>query len=383
MKKDLSTLQQIDYVLLFIMFLMLCVSIISINSAPLSADLQGINFVAKQLMWYAIGSIAIVGTMLLDYDRYKMINWYLYGLGLLLLIGLELRVPGAIARNGAFSWYEVPGIGDIQPSEFMKIFLIITLSTIIVKHHEIYEEKTVQDDFLLFGKILLASSFPLALVMKQPDLGTAMVLTAIIITMILVSGIRWRFLFGFLGTIVLFISTLVYIYLYIPSWFPLEDYQLNRFYAWLDPYEDPSNIGYQTIKSIQANGSGMLFGRGYNEGVVPIPEAHTDFIFAVIGEEFGFIGGSIVISLFFILIYRMIHVGLESHDPFGSYLCAGVIGMLTFQVFQNVGMTIRLLPITGIPLPFISYGGSSLLTYMIAIGLILNVRSRKRTYMFD
>jgi rod shape determining protein RodA len=383
MKRDHSPLQQIDYTLIFILFLMLCISIITINSAPLPAKFSGFNFVSKQIMWYGIGTIAILGTMLLDYDRYKMINWYLYGFGILLLLGLEFRIPLAIERNGAYSWYLLPGIGILQPSEFMKIFLIITLSQMIVKHNDKYEEKTLQDDLFLLAKILLAAAPPLALIMKQPDLGTAMVLTAIVTTMILVSGVRWRIIFGFVATSLFGLLSLIYLYFFIPKWFPLEAYQLDRIYAWLDPYGNPTSIGYQLIKSLEAIGSGTLFGRGYNEGVVFFPEAHTDFIFAVIGEEFGFIGGSIVVSLFFLLIYRIIHTALDSHEPFGSYLCAGVIGMLTFQVFQNVGMTVGLLPITGIPLPFISYGGSSLLTYMIAIGFVLNVRSRKRTYMFD
>lgn len=132
-----------------------------------------------------------------------------------------------------------------------------------------------------------------------------------------------------------------------------------------------------------AIGSGQLYGKGLNENTVYLPEAHTDFIFAVIGEQFGFIGTSIVVAIYFMLIYRIIHTAIESNDPFGTYLCVGIVGMFTFQIFQNIGMTIGLLPITGIPLPFISYGGSSLLTSMLTIGLVLNVASRTRKYMFD
>lgn len=131
-----------------------------------------------------------------------------------------------------------------------------------------------------------------------------------------------------------------------------------------------------------AIGSGELYGKGLGNLQVYLPEAHTDFIFGVIAEQFGFVGSSIVVSLFFLLVYRMVHIALESNDLYGSYLCAGVAGMITFQVFQNIGMTIGLLPITGLPLPFISYGGSSLATYMLAIGLVLNVHSRTRKFMF-
>jgi cell division protein FtsW (lipid II flippase) len=180
----------------------------------------------------------------------------------------------------------------------------------------------------------------------------------------------------------------VFIFFTFPDFFnkyilDTNSYKLDRVYGWLNPYEYSSDIGFQLIKSLLAIGSGELYGKGYQQLEVYLPEGHTDFIFAIISEQFGFIGGSIVISLFFLLIYRMIHIALESNDPFGSFLCTGVIGMITFQVFQNVGMTVGLLPITGLPLPFISYGGSSLATYMIAIGIVLNVRSRTRKYMFD
>jgi cell division protein FtsW (lipid II flippase) len=182
------------------------------------------------------------------------------------------------------------------------------------------------------------------------------------------------------------IASLVYTFFAFPVFFRehiLDEYQLNRFYGWLAPYEYSNAQGFQLIKSLLAIGSGELSGKGFMNTEVFLPESHTDFIFAVIAEQFGFIGASVVISLFFLLIYRMIHIALECNDPYGSYLCAGIIGMMTFQVFQNIGMTIGLLPITGLPLPFVSYGGSSLATYMLAIGIILNVRSRTKKFLFD
>jgi rod shape determining protein RodA len=234
--------------------------------------------------------------------------------------------------------------------------------------------------------MVLATLPPLLLLMKQPDLGMSMVFTAILGSLILVSGIRWRIIFGIIFSGIVVAATLVFIFFKFPDFFHkyiLEEYQLDRFYGWLAPYEYSNEQGFQLIRSLLAIGSGELYGKGYQNLEVYLPEAHTDFIFGVIAEQFGFIGASIVISLFFLLVYRMIHTALESHDLFGSYLCAGVIGMITFQVFQNIGMTIGLLPITGLPLPFISYGGSSLATYMIAIGLVLNVRSRTKKFMFS
>lgn len=384
--------QQIDYNLLFILFLLICSSCIAIYSAV--GQYEG-NFVVKQLVWYSVGFTAIAFVMILDFDQFLKLSWYIYGFGIFLLLGIvvipmvdpnagttDALVPSI---NGAMSWYRYGGIA-FQPSELMKVALIITISNVITIHNDTYKDRSLKGDFLLLGKVMLVSIPPVFLVMSQPDLGTTLVFIAIIASLILVSGIRWRIILLLTLLFSLFITGLVMIYIYFPEFFLdhiLASYQLNRFYGWLQPYEFEQGFGFQLVKSLLAIGSGQLYGKGFAEGNVYFPEAQTDFIFSVIGEEFGFMGTSFVISLFFLLVYRIIHTALESNDPFGSYLCAGVIGMITFQVFQNIGMTIGLLPITGIPLPFISYGGSSILASMIAIGLVLNVRSRTRNYMFD
>ncbi|SFA42998.1 rod shape-determining protein RodA [Parageobacillus thermantarcticus] len=387
MGQDRLSQSKLDYNLLFILFLMAIVSAIAIHSAEatLPEKLQHVNFAYKQLQWYAIGAVVIALTMIIDYDRFFQIAWYLYGFGMLLLLGLELNVPGTVTNKGATSWYKLPG-GNFQPSELMKIFMIIVLSRIIVNHREKYPEPTMKDDFRLLGKIALTVLPPLILLAKQPDLGMSMVFVAITGSLVLVSGIRWRIIFGIVFSVLMILAILVFIFFQFPNFFHkyiLEDYQLNRFYGWLAPYEYSNEQGFQLIRSLLAIGSGELYGKGFGNLQVYLPEAHTDFIFGVISEQFGFIGASIVISLFFLLVYRMVHIALESNDLYGSYLCAGVIGMITFQVFQNIGMTIGLLPITGLPLPFISYGGSSLATYMLAIGLVLNVHSRTKKFMFS
>ncbi|ALF09853.1 FtsW/RodA/SpoVE family cell cycle protein [Parageobacillus thermoglucosidasius] len=388
MGQDRLSQSKLDYNLLFILFLMAIVSAIAIHSAEatLPEKLQNINFAYKQLQWYAIGAGVIALTMIIDYDRFFQIAWYLYGFGMLLLLGLELNVPGTVTNKGATSWYKLPG-GNFQPSELMKIFMIIVLSRIIVNHREKYPEPTIKDDFRLLGKIALTVLPPLILLAKQPDLGMSMVFVAITGSLVLVSGIRWRIIFGIILSVVAVVATVVFIFFQFPDFFHKyiikEDYQLNRFYGWLAPYEYSNEQGFQLIRSLLAIGSGELYGKGFGNLQVYLPEAHTDFIFGVISEQFGFIGASVVISLFFLLVYRMVHIALESNDLYGSYLCAGVIGMITFQVFQNIGMTIGLVPITGLPLPFISYGGSSLATYMLAIGLVLNVHSRTKKFMFS
>ncbi|MFT4412476.1 FtsW/RodA/SpoVE family cell cycle protein [Fredinandcohnia humi] len=392
MDRETSSQHKIDYTLLFIIFLLAIVSCLSIQSAEplLSEKLKNINFVAKQIQWYVIGAVAIAGTMVIDFDRFKMLSWYLYGFGMFLLFGLFVEkyivdIPFADETKGATSWYNFPGF-SFQPSELMKIIMVIVLSKIIADHREKYPINTVKDDFLLIGKILAVSIPPIAFLVKQPDMGMTMVFCAIIGTLILVSGIKWRIILSVVFTAVFVISLGVFLYFYFPDFFftyVIKDYQMNRFYGWLDPWGHSSDKGLQLIRALLAIGSGELSGKGFQASEVYIPEGHTDFIFAVVSEQFGFVGASIIISLFFLLIYRMIHIALESHDPYGSYLCAGIIGMITFQVFQNVGMTVGILPITGLPLPFISYGGSSLATYMIAIGIVLNVRSRTKKFMFD
>lgn len=390
-KESRTPWQQIDYTLLFIIFLLLCVSSLAIYSAQINlpVNLREINFVLKQIIWYIVGSVVLVFSLVIDFDRYKQIAWYLYGLGVALLLALQLA-PESIApySYGAKRAFKVPLIGDFMPSEFMKIFLIITLSTIIAHHNAKYVERSIREDVLLLAKLAVTSFVPFALVLIQPDLGTSLVLIAIAASLLLVSGIRWRILSLLFLLAVAAMFVLVEIFLRAPTFFVNvilggNEYQLNRIYGWLNPYENVRGIGYQLVKSLTAIGSGQLDGKGFNQSTVYFPEAHTDFIFAIIGEEFGFIGTSVVVTIFFMLIYRIIHTALESHDPFGSFLCAGVVGMLTFQIFQNIGMTIGLLPITGIPLPFISYGGSSLITSMIAIGIVLNIASRKKKYMFD
>ncbi|MDM5198642.1 FtsW/RodA/SpoVE family cell cycle protein [Fictibacillus enclensis] len=379
-----SPLQQLDYNLIFLLFLLMCVSCLGIYSAQQVAQYDS-NFVIKQIMWYAIGGFAVVGVMILDFDQFRKLSWYLYGLGIVLLIGIIVAPESIVPNiNGARAWFRF-GPFALQPSELMKVALIISISNCIATHNEKYIVRTLREDLLLIGKIAMIVMPPMLLILMQPDLGTGLVFVAITLSLMLVSGIRWRLLSIIALIGILFISLLVWLYFTFPQFFLnyiLDEYQLQRFYAWLDPYGH-KDTGYQIRNALMAVGSGQLFGKGFTNGSVYFPEAHTDFIFSMIGEEWGFIGTSVLISLFFLFVYRMINTALESNEAFGSYLCAGVIGMITFQVFQNIGMNIQVMPITGIPLPFISYGGSSVLAQMIAFGLVLNVRSRTRKYMFE
>ncbi|MEW4284758.1 FtsW/RodA/SpoVE family cell cycle protein [Priestia koreensis] len=381
-----NNVSRFDWNLAFILFLFFCVSCTAIYSAQHLGQYDE-NFVVKQIVWYIVGAAIAGGVMLLDSDQLQKLSWYMYGLGLLILTFL-IVAPDSIAHevNGAKSWFQLPGIGSLQPSEFMKVFLIIALSNVIVKHNEKYRIRSFREDILLLFKLGLTLLVPWLLVMQQPDLGTGLVMIAIFTGMVFVSGISWKIIVPIFSSIaalgVGILSLVVYFPSFVKNVLGLKTYQLGRIYSWVDPYNYSGSDGYHLIKSLNAIGSGMVNGRGFTKGMVYLPEGHTDFIFAVIGEEFGFIGGSVVISLFFVLVYYLIKLGLETRNEFNSYLCTGVIALVSFHVFQNIGMTIQVLPITGIPLPFVSYGGSSLMGNMFAMGLIFGVSFHYKRYMF-
>ncbi|MGD6968506.1 FtsW/RodA/SpoVE family cell cycle protein [Rossellomorea vietnamensis] len=379
---------KIDWGLIFLLFLFFIVSVIAISSAQTSGQYAGYNFVLRQAFWYVVGFILIGFALLFDPDQYKRLAWYAYGFGLFLLTILIIA-PSSIApvRNGAKSWFELPGIGSIQPSEFMKTFLILAIARVISSHHEDNPKKTIKSDFILLMKIGVVALVPLGLIMQQPDLGTSLVIIAIVSGLILVSGITWKLIVPiFTGAAAIggsILALVVYAPQILEKYLNVQPYQFGRIYSWLDPYNYQKQEGYHLVNSLKAIGSGQVFGKGYQDKQVYIPENHTDFIFSVIGEEFGFIGASIVISLFFLLIYHLTKTALDIKEPFSAYVCAGVISMITFHVFQNIGMTIQLLPITGIPLPFISYGGSALMGNMLALGLVFSMRFYHKNYMFS
>lgn len=385
MSKEKNIWQKLDYGLLFILFLLALISLAAIYSATHNSTVYGeYYFLIRQAIWYAAGFVVLGCTLLFNYRHLKHLSVVLYLLGLILLL-LVMAVGDVV--KGAKSWISLFGF-NFQPSELMKVFLIIALAHFLVREQEKKPDPTFKSDLLLTIKMGLITFVPFFLVLIQPDLGTALCFVAILGAMILVAGISWRVILLLLLAFISLILGLVALYFINFELFSIfiEDHQLVRIYGWLDPYASPGDYGYQLIQALMAIGSGHLTGKGFTEGVQArgyIPEVHTDFIFAVIGEEFGFIGTSLLVALYFLLIYRLIQIALSSNDTFGSYLVGGVIGLLVFQIFQNIGMTIGVMPITGIPLPFISYGGSSLLTNMIAMGLILNVHMRTKSYMFD
>lgn len=386
MTSSKNTTSKLDYSLVFILLLLFLASCLSIYSAQASGQYDS-NFLIKQIIFYGIGCGIIAAVIRLDSDQLKKLAWYAYGVGIFLLV-LLIIAPESIAPviNGAKNWFKVPGIGSLQPSEFVKIFIILALAKVIEDHHQKNPVKTISSDFWLLIKLGVVTMVPLILIIKQ-DLGTSLVFISILLGMIFISGITWKLLVPIFSVGTALISVIFYFVLLKPEvlekYLGVRQYQFSRIYSWLDPYNFQSSAGYQLTRSLLAIGSGQTGGKGYGNREVYLPESHTDFIFSVVGEEYGFIGASVLVSLFFLLIYHITKVGMETKNNFYTYICVGVISMITFHVFQNIGMTIGVLPITGIPLPFISYGGSSLMGNMLGLGLIFSIRYHYKKYMFS
>lgn len=375
--------QKIDYILLSTLLGLFIISLIAVYSGSGQYETSDpFYFVKRQVFWYIVGVAIMAGVALFDFELLKRWGVYLYGIGLGLLILVHFF---GVEKNGAQRWISF-GFFDLQPSEFMKIFLIIYIGAILSKLGQM--RNSFRKSIAPTIKVILLSIIPFAFIMVQPDLGSALIIATTVITLILFSSISIKMiglLIAGMGSIGLFLYLLYQLnYDLFTSIF--QPHQLGRIYGWLNPGQYASEYGYQLQQALLGIGSGQMSGAGFNEGIQVqsgrVPEAHTDFIFAVIGEEFGFIGASILISLYFLLIYRIIMIAVNANSLFGVYICIGTVGLIAFQVFQNIAMTIGLMPITGIALPLISYGGSALLTNMMALGLVMSVHARTKRYMF-
>ena len=386
METNRNFTQRFDWTLAIIIVIFMCISLTAISSAQTSGQYSA-NYVFLQLRGYAIGAFIVAFVMFFEPSQYKKFTWYLYGFGVFLLVMLFIIPTGsfAVEINGAKSWFKTP-IGNIQPAEFMKTFYILGLAWMISKHHESTPVKTVKTDFMLLLKMFAVLAMPLLFIMQQPDLGSALVFLAITAALIIVAGVTWKIILPVFIAAAGVGGSLLWMAIYkqdfIQNTLGFDPYQLARVYSWLDPYSYAASEGYHLITSMNAIGSGEIFGKGYGGREVYVAENHTDFIFAVIGEEWGFIGASFVICMYFLLVYHLTKIALEMKDSFCTYVCAGIIAMITFHVLENVGMTIQLLPITGIPLPLISYGGSSMMGISLALGLVFSMKFHHRSYMF-
>ncbi|WP_099157751.1 FtsW/RodA/SpoVE family cell cycle protein [Virgibacillus ndiopensis] len=377
MSKRKSYFFQMDLIVLLLFFII--VSLLAIFNAQQLEQYEGDNFVLKQAVWFCVGIGIVAIIQLFDLDQLYKASMYIYGFGVLLLI-LLLVSPESIARtiNNTKSWFTLPGL-SLQPAEFTKISTILFLAAVISRHKSKYEISTLKSDSLLLIKIVLVTVIPVFFILQQPDFGTSMVYLFIAGMLVLLSGIDWKIIVGLILGLSLLLAGMLALIIKLPELsqniIGIEEYQIDRIMTWFDSSEQTSSDTYHFDLSLLALGSGQLFGKGMDKLQVPTPEAHTDFIFSVIGESFGFIGCAVVIFLYFILLYKLVTLGLKSfnYNSFGSYLCFGFLSLLLVHAFQNMGMTIGIMPITGIPLLLISYGGSSVLSTMIGIGLVYRV----------
>lgn len=328
------------------------------------------RYIIVQSAAFVLGAVALYFIQKIDYDYMGQLAPYIYGLNIIMLV-MVLFIGQGGESVGTKGWIRFGPIG-IQPSELVKIGFIITFAKHIeYVYHDLNHPKNI---FLL----LLHAGFIIGLVLLQPDYGTAMVFCTIALIMLFVAGISWKYIVSAIGVFALS-APLIWFYV-------LEPFQQKRILSFLSPESDPLGSGYHVIQSKIAIGSGKVIGRGLFSGVQTqfgfLPEKQTDFIFAVVGEELGLWGCLLVISLLITIICRCFSAAANSRDTFGEMMCVGVGSMFLFHVIENIGMCIGLTPVTGIPLPFFSYGGSNMITSMLGVALVMLVGSKRRRRSF-
>ena len=357
MKKNL-------HIYLFFAVLILCIFglIMIYSSSYIWAEYKfndSLKYVKQQGLFLIIGTLIMYLISKVDYRVYKDNAWKLFIICVVLLILVLIPGIGSV-RNGSRSWFGIGSFG-IQPSEFAKLSLIILTSNYLTNSN-----KFIKDIKKGVIPIIVILFFVFGLIMLQPDFGTGMIIVVSIIALLYVAGVNMKFFFG-LGAIgIIGIIILIVI----------APYRMDRITSFLNPWSDPLGTGFQIIQSLYAIGPGGIFGMGFlnsRQKHFYLPEPQTDFIFSIISEEFGIIGILIVSSLFLFILYSSIKIALKCEDPFGKYLAFGMIFQMLIQAVMNLCVVIGLIPVTGVTLPFLSYGGSSLLVSMASIGIILNI----------
>ncbi len=381
---------RIDWGIIFCVLLLALIGLAAIYVAAVH-DKTSVNVtrtVLMQLAWYIIGTIMIVVIMQFDSEQLWKVAPLAYWLGIFLMYAILVFYSRSYyVSTGAKSWFAIGSI-TFQPSEIMKPAYILMMGRVITVHNNQYSRHTMGSDWRLIGKLFLWLLPILISLHFQNDFGTSLVFVAIFAGMILVSGVTWRILApAITAAVVIGGSALAMVTSdtgrAILEKIGFQSYQFERVDTWLHPSQDTTNNGYQLWQSIKAVGSGGLTGTGFNNSKVYVPVRESDMIFSVIGENFGFVGGVCLILLYLLLIYLMIRVTFDTKNEFYAYIATGVIMMILFHVFENIGMNIGLLPLTGIPLPFISSGGSSLIGNLLGVGMIMSMRYHHHSYMFS
>lgn len=379
-KKRTPIRERLDYGIILSLLILCVFSIITIYSTTVLINGENERATIMHLAWYGIGILLIIGIMHINAKLLWRSAPYLYGCSLILLVLVLFFYDRQTAlATGAKSWFNF-GIVSFQPSELVKIALILILARVITHHNTTYRQfksKTIKTDFKLAQLIILWSLPALILVILQNDLGTTLVIVAIIFGMTLLSGISNKIIIPtFLGIFLLF-GVALYLVVYnrdILLALGFKQYQFERIDSWLNPFAFGSQGSYQIQNALMGIATGGITGKGIGVTDVHVPVRSSDMIFSTIGENFGLLGSFILILFYLILIYQMVQVCFDTKNEFYTYISVGVISMIFFHVFENIGMNINLLPLTGIPLPFISQGGSSLIVNLIGVGLILSMR---------
>jgi rod shape determining protein RodA len=377
---EIKRLKFLDKAFLISLLCILAFGMVALYSASSGISNDSLYYVKKQLLWLGISIFMAVMIIRFDYTQLEEYWKYLYGLSIILLV--VVLIFGKDVR-GTTGWIGFGPLPLVQPAEFTKILLILAFAAFLNKRKdELNNFKEMLPCFIFVG-------IPFLLIMMQPDLGTALVYIAFTLVMMFVAGANPRTLIQIILAVVLFVALILFLHFQFNTWLPLSDYQINRLVVFTDPYNDGQGgrgAGWNTIQSLVAIGSGGITGQGlFNGSQVQLnflPEHHTDFIYAVIGEELGFIGAVLVILLYGILLIRTVEISFNARDLYGNYLVIGISAMWMFHVFENIGMSIGIMPITGIPLPFLSYGGSAMLTNMVAVGLVMSVNIRGKKLIF-
>lgn len=368
--QGLNIFKHYDWFLVLIVLSLSTFGMIMIMSV--TTQINSPNNLIKQAIGIVIGSIAMVILSLVDYKDLRILGFPAYGFTTLLLL-LVLFVGKGAEETGTQGWLDL-GLFTYQPSEVGKITFIV-MNALYLEH---IVTKIGKYNYI---KLIFFTGLPVFLVLMQPDIGTSLVYIFIFVCMVFFSGIPYKYIFAGIGAGAAGLPLIYYTGMY----HLLPTYLQNRFYSFFNKEADPLGINYQVRLSIQYAGSGQLWGRGWGNGFAAetVPFAHTDFIFSVIAEELGFFGAAVLIILFLTLFARCIYIAWYSRERYGSYLVMGLVAMFFAHFMENIGMNIGLLPVTGIPLPFISYGVSSVTTNFMAIGILLSISLRKQRPMFE
>lgn len=373
--------KQVDYGILLSVFLLAIIGMLSYYVA-LAHDERAtdiLKLMVQQGIWYLLGGVIVFGIMQF---KPKMI-WkltpigYIAGLGVMTAL-LFFYDPFLADRTGSKNWFRIGSL-TFQPAELMKIVYILMLAYIVTQHNSTNKKRTLKSDGFLILKLILITIPVGILLLLQDDFGTLLVFVAILGGVFIMSGISWKIIVPTIIAFVMLGAGVIYLvttdagreFLYGIGF---KSYQFARIDSWIDPFHDATGNSYQQVQTLKAIGSGGMFGKGFNVSEIYVPVRESDMIFSVIAENFGFVGSCFVIFIYFMLIYRMIRVCFDTNNEFFSYIATGVIMMILFHVFENIGASIGLLPLTGIPLPFISQGGSAIISNMMGIGLVMLMR---------